>query len=171
MEPRAQSAYQAAKRAYELGRLVDSAGIAGLVSLAVGIAAFFAVGRDALIYLPVTLAAWTFSQWRGAWVLKGARYGLVGGFLTLILPLSLLRPCCGAEAMARAAEMGVSCCTMPGVCALSGMGAGLIVSLLLPFSPAGKRLQTMGGFGLGVISVASLKCSALFWGETLRLLL
>ncbi len=169
MEHNFDRAYQAARKSYEMGRLRDSVWIAAFVSLLVGVVAYFAVGWSALIYLPITLLAWTFSQWRGAWLLKGARCGLLGGLGTLLLPLSVLRPCCGAEAMSKAAIMDGSCCTMPGACALSGLFAGAVVSLLLPFAPSGKRVETIVGFGLGIGSVAALKCSALFWGEVLGL--
>lgn len=159
--------YARVRRAYEWGRVRTSVRRAFVVTAPVAFVASVVTGRAALVWLPITLAAWVLVHWRGGPVLRGALFGLVGGAVTYLLPLSLLRPCCSPEAMAAAAAAGRDCCTMPGAC----LGAGALVGIALAaFVPSGSaRWRTAGGMALGVASVAVLRCSTLFAGEALGL--
>ena len=118
-----------ARRAYELGRLrqatLRGAGITALV----GVAAMTALGARALAWLPLTMLGWALLEWRGTWLLRGARRGLLAGIAALFLPLSLLRPCCATGA--------IDCCTgaMPQVCMAVGGLLGLSLALLIPRAP------------------------------------
>ena len=117
-----------------------------------------------MIVLPLTLAAWVFAHWRGDVFLRGAFYGLLGGVITSLMPMSILRPCCAAGT-----PPGMDCCTMPGAC----LGAGALVGLLLAAAvPVGKAAwwRTATGVAVGMASVALLKCATLFAGEAVGLL-
>src|SRR5688572_24992749 len=97
------------RRAYELGRLRTSLVRALYVAVPVCLFTLAISGRDALAWLPITYVTWVFAQWRGGPLLRGAFVGLLGGIVTYLLPLSLLRPCCSPEAMAAAAAAGHDC--------------------------------------------------------------
>src|SRR5690242_2014119 len=92
--------YVRVRRAYERGRLRTSARRALFVLAPVALVAAWFTGRVALLWLPVTFVAWVIAHWRGGPLLRGAFFGLVGGAVTYALPMSVLRPCCSAEAMA-----------------------------------------------------------------------
>jgi hypothetical protein len=164
------SAYAAARRSYELGRfwaaLLHAAIVAGILAIVAG----FVFGKAALAWIPVTLIAVTFSEWRGAALMKGARRGLLSGVGTLLLPLSVLRPCCRIDEMTRALAIGEDCCTEPSACWAAGAAAGLVMALLVPRAKKGKLLETALGMVLGVTSVAVVRCSILFAGEAVGLL-
>ncbi len=158
---------RAVRRAYELGRLKTSLRRALYVVVPFALVTTIVTGREALVWLPVTFAIWTFAHFRGEALLRGAFFGLAGGIVTYLLPLSILRPCCSPEAMTAAAAAGRDCCTMPGACLLAG---GLIGFTLAAFVPVGKdRVRTALGMALGVASVAVLKCATLFGAEALGL--
>lgn len=159
--------YLRARRSYEWGRVRTSLRRAIVVVVPVAIVSSVATGRAALAWLPVTLAAWVFAHWRGGPVERGAFFGLVGGAVTYVLPMSVLRPCCSAEAMAAAAAAGRDCCTLPGACLGVGALVGLALATCVPV--AGARWRTAGGMALGVASVAILRCATLFAGEALGL--
>lgn len=155
-----------ARRAYEwsLARagLARAAVVLGLAVLAAR------VGDVALRPLTLTLVllAWTFLGWRRGWWLRGARVGLLGGLAALLLPMSLLRPCCPPGMMSCA-----DCCAAPGACALVGVGVGALLSALLPRGGDGAQRARAGvGMLLGVVSVGSVRCSGLFVGEALGML-
>ncbi len=152
-----------ARRAYEWGRARSSARRALLVVVPVAVVASLVSGRSALAWLPMTLAAWIFAHWRGGPVLRGAFFGLVGGAITYVLPMSVLRPCCSAELMAAGRE----CCTMPGACLGAGVLVGFALAAFVP--PGSARWRTAAGMALGVASVAILRCSTLFAGEAVGL--
>lgn len=158
--------FRAARRAYELGRLRVSLlhGMAGS-ALAAGVAAA-SVGWRALVWVPLTLLVWTAVEWRGTWLMRGARRGFWAGLVTLLLPLSVLRPCCRPG-------MDISsdtCCTMPEVCVAVGAFVGLSLAVLVPKAPNGHRVITAVGMGLGVLAVAALRCAPLLLGEAAGLL-
>jgi hypothetical protein len=161
-------AYRAARRAYELGRLGSGLKRALVVAAAAASAAAIVVGWRAIAWLPVTVVVWTFVEWRGAWLREGARRGLLAGLASLFLPLSILRPCCSPEAMAK----GVDCCatTMPSTCAGVGALLGLSLALLLPRAPPARRLETALGLALGTGALAALRCGPLLLGEAVGLL-
>jgi hypothetical protein len=153
-----------ARRAYESGRLVTSALRAVWVTLLVGVVGWVASGPSALTWLPLTFATWTLAFWRGEAVLRGAWFGFLGGAVTFVLPMSVLRPCCVGRVM----QPGMACCTMPGMCLLAGGVVGLALAVLVPVTKKGY-LKTAAGMSLGVTSIAVLRCSTLFAGEALGL--
>jgi hypothetical protein len=164
------SAHAASLRSYELGRFGVALRHGAVVSALLAVAAGFAFGKAALVWIPVTLLAVTFTEWRGSALMKGARHGLLAGVGTLLLPLSILRPCCRIDAMTRALAMGDDCCTQPAACWAAGAIAGLLMALLVPRAPRGKWLETGIGMAIGVVAVAVVRCSILFLGEAIGLL-
>jgi hypothetical protein len=151
-------------RAYERGRLRSAALHAvtfGLLAAALSLAL---VTASAVVWLPLTLAAWTFVEWRGVGLLRGARVGALAGAVTLALPMSVLRRCCKPGALAM---MGGDCCTMPGACAGAGVLVGLVLACFLPLN--GKRWEVVSGMVLGIAAVAPMKCATLLLGEALGL--
>jgi len=153
------ASYRATRRAYELGRLRVAVGRALWVALPVAGWAMLTSGRSALLVLPLTFAAWVFAHFRGDELLRGSWYGLAGGLVTSLLPMSVLRPCCDLNA-----APGAACCTMPGAC----LGAGALVGIVLAAAvPLGKTnwWQAACGIALGMASVAVVKCTTLFAGE------
>lgn len=159
-------AYRAARRRYELGRLLTAARHAAIATALVATAAALVVGKDALLWLPLTFVAIVFTEWRGSFLMKSARRGLIVGSAAMLLPLTVLRPCCGMDAKA----LGASCCTMPSACWATGAFVGLAMALLLPEAPRGSRARVVAGMVIGVTSVAVTRCSVLFIGEGLGLL-
>jgi hypothetical protein len=160
----AEIARQRTRRAYERGRVVTAARRAGLVLLPIVAMALASGERRALALLPVTFVAWMLAQWRGGALLRGAYYGLAGGAVTCLLPLTVLRPCCTPEAMAR----GGDCCTMPSACGVAGMLLGFGLAALVPAGPA--RWRTAAGIAVGLASVAVLRCATLFGAEAAGLM-
>ncbi len=157
-------AYRSARRAYEWGRLRSSAWRALAIVTAVAVLALATSGPRALVGLPLTLAAWVFAHWRGHLVLRGAFYGLVGGLVTAVLPMSILRPCC-AGVMAP----GADCCTMPGACVAAGAVVGVVLSAFVPYGTS-SWWRTALGVALGMTSVVVVKCATLVAGEAFGLL-
>ncbi|MFO0736531.1 MAG: hypothetical protein U0270_11660 [Labilithrix sp.] len=116
-----------------------------------------------ILWLPVTALAWVFAHWRGGAFLRGSHVGLLGGIVTFVLPMTVLRPCCSPEAMAA----GMECCTQPSACVTVG---ALLGTVLAAFIPSGRqRWHTVAGIMVGVASVAILRCSTLFFAEALGL--
>ncbi len=155
--------YTRALRAYELGRLRSSAWRAVLVALPIALVGLATSGRSSLALVPLTIAVWVFAHWRGDALLRGAFYGLVGGVVTSLLPMSILRPCCVAGA-----AQGPDCCTMPGACWAAGAVVGVLLAAVVPFGKS-SWWRTAIGIALGMTSVAILKCATLFAGEALGL--
>jgi hypothetical protein len=169
----------AALRAYEIGRLRTSVKRALAITLVVALGSLLLVGTRALPWLAVTFGVWLFVEWRGGWLLRGARRGLLAGAASLMVPLSVLRPCCATHPAD--AAMAMDCChgTMPGTCAAVGATIGLSLSLLVPSpsmgalgpdKPFNKKVAAAAGMALGAISVALLRCAPLLVGEGLGLL-
>jgi hypothetical protein len=167
MSTEADANYQAARRAYELGRLRSGAWQAALITTVVAAFGVLTSGSAALMVLPITAAAWLLAFWRGDAFLRGAVHGLMGGLLTSLLPMSVLRPCCAAGA-AKVVVSGATCCTMPGACLGAGAVVGLVLATVVPFGKA-AWWKTATGVSLGVASVAILKCTTLFAGEAFGL--
>jgi hypothetical protein len=155
------------RRAYELGRVRTALLSASLVTALVATLAVVAGEAQMLAWLPVTFAAWSWLFWRGGDWLAGGRLGVLAGAVTLVLPMSILRPCCkpGMDM----ATMGADCCTRPELCGVSGVVLGLLLAVSLPMR-GGSLAKTALGASLGVVAVASMRCSALFVGEALGLL-
>lgn len=138
---------------------------AAIVATAGAVAAFV-VGRRSLVWLPLSLLVWVFIEWRGAWLMHGARRGLLAGVASLFLPLSVLRPCCGIDMDMSSGQ----CCTMPQACVAVGALLGLSLALLVPHAPSEHRVTTAIGMALGVGSVAALRCGPLLLGESAGLI-
>jgi hypothetical protein len=148
------------RRAYELGRLRTSI-VRALFVVAPVAALAIVVGGAA--WLPITVAVWIFANWRGGPLLRGSYIGLIGGLVTVGLPMTLLRPCCSPEAMAA----GMSCCTQPSACWTAGGLLGLVLAAFLPRDQT--RWRSAAGMVLGIGSVAVLRCAKLFAAEALGL--
>jgi len=156
--------FRAARRAYERGRLRVALGRALWVALPVAGLALLTSGRSALLVLPVTLALWVLAHFRGDELLRGAWYGLMGGLVTAVLPMSVLRPCCAMNV-----APGVDCCTMPGACLGAGALVGIVLAAAVPFGKA-TWWRTAFGIALGMASIAVIKCTTLFAGEAVGLI-
>jgi hypothetical protein len=154
-----------ARRAYELGRLQAAAWAALLLATGGALLGTLLVGPRAAAWAPLMFVLWLVFGWRGGALLRGARYGLVAGALTFVLPLWLLRPCCrwGSGGM-------TTVCTMPEMCVVLGALVGLPLSAWVLSRREAHKLELSAGMWLGVVSVAAFKCSALFYGEALGLL-
>lgn len=157
--------YRRARRAYELGRVRTASMYALALAVLVGVTGFFAVGPQALPWALWTFVVWVVVGWRGGAMLAGARRGLYAGAATVLLPLSMLRPCCKPGMV-----MTSDCCTRPELCIIAGSAIGLTLAVFLPQSKRASRWEVAGGMILGVLSVAVLKCAKLFVGEALGLL-
>jgi hypothetical protein len=133
------------------------------VALPISLAGLATSGRPALAWVPLTVVAWVFAYWRGDAVLRGALYGLLGGVVTSLLPMSILRPCC-----VPGAPVGADCCTMPGACLAAGAVVGVVLAAVVPFGRT-SWWRTALGMAVGMTSVAILKCTTLFAGEAFGL--
>ena len=159
------SAEALARRAYELGLAKDGL-VRALIVLGLAVAAALVTGVPLNVpTLVLVLLAWTFLGWRRGHWLKGASVGLLGGFATLLLPMSLLRPCCAPGAMTCE-----GCCAGPGSCALAGMALGVVLAALVPRGNGPQRAKAGAGMLLGVVSIGAVRCNGLFLGEALGLL-
>jgi hypothetical protein len=153
-----------ARRAYELGMLrlgvTRGAAVACLVGVlsAAGLASLPSVA-----WLVPIFVVWSFVGWRGALAWRGALSGLGAGLAALVLPVSLLRPCC-------ASMMTATDCSMPQVCVGAGAILGLVVVLTLPrLRKASEWARASGGALVAVASLVATRCVSLFVGEALGL--
>src|SRR5688500_10477530 len=89
--------YRAARRDYERGRRMYAVVRSLVVTLFAAVVGGLAVGGHALVWLPLPFVVSVFTEWQGRWWMRGARRGLIAGFISLVLPLSILRPCCGSN--------------------------------------------------------------------------
>jgi len=167
MDSSFQFAYRAARRQYELGRLRDAAMRAAVLVLLAAALTSALVGRSALVWLPLMFGVSVLMEWLGRFWMKGARRGFAAGLVALVVPLSILRPCCAADRMA---SLSGACCTMPSICWATGGALGLALSLMLPKEATGHRWQTALAMLVGVTSVTIVRCSALFFAEAAGLL-
>lgn len=158
-----QALMKRARTAYEWGRIKLGGLRAAILTVFVAGLGTWLVGADALRWAPLTFALWTLLWWRGGVLLRSGRYGLAAGAITFLLPLSLLRPCC-------VPGMEGPVCTMPEMCVLAGALVGLPLAALGFRHAQGKAHEAALGMGLGVLSLATVKCGALFAGEALGLL-
>jgi hypothetical protein len=156
---------QAARRAYELGRM-RTALVRAFMGTAIVLAfAVIALGRGAFVWAALPLVALAFVEWRGGALARGGHRGFLAGLVTLALPMSVLRPCCDASVIASGA-----CCTMPSICGVSGIVLGLAVALVWPAEQSRRDHMLAGvGVALGALSIAAMRCGGLFVGEALGL--
>jgi hypothetical protein len=152
-----------ARRAYELGRIKSGSLRAALLTMFVTGLGSLLVDAHAWAWAPLTFVLWTLLWWRGGVLLASAHFGLAAGAITFLLPMSLLRPCCRPG-------MDGPVCTMPEMCVLAGALVGLPIALLGLRAAHGRSQEAALGMGIGVISLATVKCSALFIGEAVGLL-
>lgn len=153
-----------ARRAYELGRLKQALLRAALLSGAVALLGTWLLDARAWTFAPITFAIWAGVWWYGDVLLSSAHYGIVAGGVTFLMPLSWLRPCCVPG------MMNGPVCTMPEMCVLAGALVGLPLAALVLRRSQGRTLEAALGMALGVVSLATIKCSLLFVGEALGLL-
>lgn len=155
------------KRAYELGRLRVAVARAFVLASLVALVAAIVVGRQAVPWALAPFVVLAFAEHRGGMFARGAFRGALAGIVALALPLSVLRPCCDASAIASG-----SCCTMPSMCGVSGIVLGLAMALVWPRSSSRRgHLLAGAGVALGSLSVALARCSTLFAGESIGLAL
>jgi hypothetical protein len=158
-----------ARRAYELGRLRASAAKAAAICAPIAAVGYAFAGPRALAWIPVALAAWMVALWRGGPVLRGAFFGLAGGVVTFLLPMSILRPCCAPSGMTATMASSADCCTAPGACLAAGGVVGVVMSALVSRG-SGAWWRKAAGMALGASSVAIFKCATLFAGEAVGLI-
>ncbi len=158
------------KRAYELGRARVAFVRAALGATLVAALSIAVLGRGALGWVVASLAVVAFCEWRGGALARGARRGFVAGLVTLVLPMSILRPCCASGMSAM--PMSAACCTMPSMCGVSGIVIGLAVAVVWPREKTVRAHALVGtGVALAAVSVAAVRCAGLFMGETVGLAL
>jgi hypothetical protein len=154
-----------ARTAYELGRARGALLRALLLAASTALLGSAAVDAGAWQWAPITFVIWAFVWWRGGVLLSSGYYGVLAGALTFLFPMSLLRPCCRPGA-----DGTMPTCTMPEMCVLAGALIALPLATWVLRKGGAKRAQAASGMALGVLSLATLKCSALFMGEALGLL-
>ncbi len=153
-----------ARRAYEWGRLRTAALRGGLLTAALAVLAASTLGRPMVHVLPwlaVAFVAIVVGEWRGSWFGAGARRGFAVGAVAMLLPMSILRPCCAGKEMME----GAACCTMPSACGLAGVVLGLSVALLWPKAPLRRQPEVALGTLLGAAGIFAVRCSGMFAGE------
>lgn len=153
-----------ARSAYELGMLRLGVTRGAVVACVIGILSVAGIAcLPSLVWLLPIFLVWTFVGWRGALVWRGALSGLGAGLAALVLPLSLLRPCC-------ASMMSATDCSMPQACVGAGAVLGLVVVLTLPrLRTAPEWARASGGALLAVASLVATRCVSLFVGEAVGL--
>lgn len=114
-------------------------------------------------WLVPIFAAWLVLGWRGPMVWRGALSGLGAGLAALVLPMSVLRPCC-------ASMMSATTCSRPEVCVGAGalLGLGVVVALPRMRTP-GEWARASGGALVAVASILAPRCVDLLVGESLGL--
>jgi len=170
MDARFQEAQERARRRaramYELARAGSGLWRGAAIAAAV---ALVAVWRREIAGVPlaaISLSTIALVEWWGGRLAAGARVGLGGGFLALLAPLSLLRPCCAAHAMSATCDCGL----ISGGCLVAGATIGLLVGVLLPRVARARCAPSLAGGALAAISVAAARCPGLVRGESLGLL-
>jgi hypothetical protein len=156
---------EAVRRSYELGRARMALVRAFMGATIAATFAMVTLGRGALLWVGLPLAALAFVEWRGGALARGGHRGFVAGLVTLALPMSVLRPCCDASMIASDA-----CCTMPSMCGVSGVVLGLALALVWPREKSPRDHMLAGaGVAFGALSIAAMRCSGLFVGEAIGL--
>ena len=154
-----------ARRAYEWGRLRSALARGVVLTGALAIVSAMTLGVRALPWLAVAFVAIVFGEWRGSFFGAGARRGFLLGAIALLLPMSILRPCCAGKEMME----GAACCTMPSMCGLAGVVLGVSVALLWPKAPRARQPEVALGTLLGAAGIFAVRCSGMFAGEALGL--
>ena len=162
-----EKAREVVRRGYEIRRARSALVRAAAVATAVALVALWRHEPTSAPLALLSFAVIAFAEWRGGALASGARAGLGGGFLALLAPSSVLRPCCAAHAgLAAACDCGL----MSSSCWTAGALIGLLVGVLVPRAGRARRLQSIAGGALAAASVAAVRCAGLFLGESLGLL-
>jgi hypothetical protein len=153
-----------ARRSYEGAMLrlalVRAALVTGLVAL---LAALGMTSVPSPVWLAPIFVVWVFVGWRGALLWRGALGGLAAGLGALVLPMSVLRPCCATM------TQGASC-SMPQVCVAAGVALGLVVAATLPRLRTGSEwARAAAGAMVAVVSLVACRCADMLIGESLGL--
>ena len=154
-----------ARRAYERSMLrlglVRGAVVGALVAVLAGVGL---VESAPAAWIAGVFVVWTLLGWRGSLWWRGALGGLVAGLGGLLLPMSVLRPCCATMTTATS-------CSMPQACAAAGALLGVVVAATMP------RARTVSEWGkasagalVAVGSIVSCRCATMLLGETVGLL-
>lgn len=152
------------RRAYEWGRMKAALPRAVVVTAIVAGFGLSQFGIKSLPWLALAFTAVVFGEWRGGWFGAGARRGFALGAIALLLPMSILRPCCAGKTGMDPA----TCCTMPSACGLAGLVLGASVVLLWPRGvPSRKQPVVALGTLLGAAGIFAIRCEGMFWGEVL----
>ncbi|CAN5390470.1 hypothetical protein BH09MYX1_BH09MYX1_41540 [soil metagenome] len=162
------AAIDRARRAYERGRLRTALVRGTAVSAVLSVLAVTLLGWRALPWLSVAFLAVTLGEWRGSYFGAGARRGFAIGAIGLLLPMSLLRPCCAGKDMMMD---GAACCTMPSACGIAGILLGVSVAVLWPIAPLRKQPEIALGTLLGAAGIFAVRCGGMFTGEVVGLVL
>lgn len=154
-----------ARRSYEGAMLrlalVRAALVTGLVAL---LAALGMTSVPSPVWLAPIFVVWVFVGWRGALLWRGALGGLAAGLGALVLPMSVLRPCCATI------TQGASC-SMPQVCVAAGVALGLVVAATLPRLRTGSEwARAAAGAMVAVVSLVACRCADMLIGQSLGLL-
>jgi hypothetical protein len=154
-----------ARRSYEGAMLrlalVRAALVTGLVAL---LAALGMTSVPSPAWLAPIFVVWVFVGWRGALLWRGALGGLAAGLGALVLPVSVLRPCCATM------TQGASC-SMPQVCVAAGVALGLVVAATLPRLRTGSEwARAAAGAMVAVVSLVACRCADMLIGESVGLL-
>jgi hypothetical protein len=152
---------QRARRAYEWGRLRTAALRGAILTAVLALLVVGTLGPRALPWLAIAFGAIVFGEWRGSYFGAGARRGFGLGAVAMMLPMSILRPCCAGKDMME----GAACCTMPSACGLAGVVLGLSVALLWPKAPLRRQPEVALGTILGAAGIFAVRCSGMFAGE------
>lgn len=141
--------------------LVRAALVTGLVAL---LAALGMTSVPSPAWLAPIFVVWVFVGWRGALLWRGALGGLAAGVGALVLPVSVLRPCCATM------TQGASC-SMPQVCVAAGVALGLVVAATLPRLRTGSEwARAAAGAMVAVVSLVACRCADMLVGESVGLL-
>jgi hypothetical protein len=157
----AQNMEQAARRAYELGRLRAGALHAVPIAMVVSTLGVLTAGRGVILWALAPWLAWTILEWRGGALRTGGVRGILAGAALLVLPMTWLRPCC-TPGMAIGDG---ACCTRPSMCLLAGAIVGVLAAAVLPRATKGRLLESAVGLGIGMLSVAAFRCAVLLEGD------
>ena len=156
-----------ARAMYELARVRSGLWRGAAIAATVALIALWRRDLAAVPLAALSLAAIALVEWRGGRLAAGARMGLGGGFLALLAPLSLLRPCCAAHlATAGACDCG----TISSGCLGAGVAIGLLIGVRLVHAPRSRGVASLAGGALAAVSVAAGRCPGLMRGESLGLL-
>jgi hypothetical protein len=156
-----------ARATYELARAGSGLWRGAAIAAAVALVTVWRREMAGVPLAALSLATIALVEWWGGRLAAGARVGLGGGFLALLAPLSLLRPCCAAHGgMSATCDCGL----ISSGCLVAGAAIGLLVGVLLPRVARARCAASVAGGALAAISIAAARCPGLMRGESFGLL-